>query len=252
MVTERHVVDHIDTNRQNNRPGNLRWVTRLENIVLNPITAKRIAERCGSVEAFLADPSKFHDRFPEPNLQWMGRVTEEEAKVCLVRLSAWATSDWHSSGSSLEQWIFNRNASRVLSGEEVQEGSELVSALTPNAVQRNWKTAAEFPCCPQGNMGDPMAAYAEKLMFGSVFCRNHIQLGVAVKTVLSSDGQSLYVIVESENGLKPWALAKLTYENGLYVHASLGTFFSREGTEKRLCGELGLEWSGQDSIDDYC
>jgi hypothetical protein len=38
-----HVVDHIDTNKQNNRQENLRWVTRLENILLNPITAKRIA-----------------------------------------------------------------------------------------------------------------------------------------------------------------------------------------------------------------
>ena len=37
-----HVVDHIDTNRQNNRPENLRWVTRLENIVLNEITRKKL------------------------------------------------------------------------------------------------------------------------------------------------------------------------------------------------------------------
>ncbi len=51
--TKEHVVDHIDTNKQNNRPDNIRWVTRLENILLNPITAKRIEIVCGSVEAFL-------------------------------------------------------------------------------------------------------------------------------------------------------------------------------------------------------
>jgi len=34
--TPEHVVDHIDTNRQNNRPENLRWLTRLENALLNP------------------------------------------------------------------------------------------------------------------------------------------------------------------------------------------------------------------------
>lgn len=72
--TKEHVVDHIDTNKQNNRPGNLRWVTRLENILLNPITARRIELICGSVEAFLEDPSKFRDKFPDPNNKWMCAV----------------------------------------------------------------------------------------------------------------------------------------------------------------------------------
>lgn len=54
--TPEHIVDHIDTNRQNNRPENLRWLTRLENALLNPITRKKIELICGSVEAFLANP----------------------------------------------------------------------------------------------------------------------------------------------------------------------------------------------------
>ena len=36
--TKIYVVDHIDTNRRNNRMENLRWLTRLENVLLNPIS----------------------------------------------------------------------------------------------------------------------------------------------------------------------------------------------------------------------
>ena len=46
------VVDHIDTNRCNNRPENLRWLTRLENVLNNPYTRSRIAFLCDSIEAF--------------------------------------------------------------------------------------------------------------------------------------------------------------------------------------------------------
>ena len=50
--SDQHVVDHIDTNRQNNRPENLRWLTKLENILANEITLKKVEMICGSVEAF--------------------------------------------------------------------------------------------------------------------------------------------------------------------------------------------------------
>lgn len=106
--TKEHVVDHIDTNKQNNRPENLRWVTRLENILLNPITTKRIELVCGSVEAFLAEPSKFRDLFPEPNYQWMCTVSKEEAQTSLKRLTDWASSDKSFSGGTLDKWIYYR------------------------------------------------------------------------------------------------------------------------------------------------
>ena len=50
--TSQHVVDHIDTNRSNNRPDNLRWLTKLENALNNSITRARIENICGSIEAF--------------------------------------------------------------------------------------------------------------------------------------------------------------------------------------------------------
>jgi len=51
--SENHVIDHIDTNRENNRPENLRWVTRAENLFNNPITRERIESIWGSVESML-------------------------------------------------------------------------------------------------------------------------------------------------------------------------------------------------------
>ena len=52
-VGDRNVADHIDINRCNNRPDNLRWVTKLENTLNNPITRAKLELICGSIEAFL-------------------------------------------------------------------------------------------------------------------------------------------------------------------------------------------------------
>ena len=56
--SSQHVVDHIDTNRRNNLAENLRWVTRLDNILSNPATHKRIVSAYASVEKFFENPQK--------------------------------------------------------------------------------------------------------------------------------------------------------------------------------------------------
>jgi hypothetical protein len=253
--TKEHVVDHIDTNRQNNRPDNLRWVTKFENAMLNPITAKRIALVCGSVEAFLADPSKFRDKFPEPNVRWMCTVGKKEAQISLERMLDWAKSDKLPSGGTLDDWIFERDNMQRRQGETNPEVPDEIKAKTSNAVQRNWLTPSEFPCCPKENTEDAIAAYAENLVIGSVFCRNDIYSSVVLQSAISDDQQLLYVLTESsegENAIKPWALAKITFENAFFVHTNLQSFFSKEGAEKQFCLAQGLEWNGGDSIDDYC
>ena len=105
--TKEHVVDHIDTNRRNNRVENLRWVTRLENILDNSITRKRIILRCGSIEAFLANPSMLRENELPPDLRWMRTVTNAEAQVSKKRLLEWAESDKEPSGGSLGAWVFD-------------------------------------------------------------------------------------------------------------------------------------------------
>lgn len=253
--TKEHVVDHIDTNRQNNRPDNLRWVTRLENILLNPITARRIEIICGSVEAFLADPSKFRDKFPDPNYDWMCAVSIEEAQASKERLLAWAKSDKPLQGGSLGEWIYNRSISSPLT-EYVEEELEFINSLTQNAVQkiRNWKTPSEFPCCPKKNINNSVAEYVANLNVGYVFSRNQYTNSIIERFAVSKDEDTLWIMCKSseDNPIKPYSLAEITYQNDVFVHNSLGAFFEKDGAEKQFTLVQGLEWTGNDTIDDYC
>ena len=106
--SSQHVVDHIDTNRRNNRPENLRWITKLENILLNPITVRKIEFICGSIEEFLNDPSKLRQNYIDKDFEWMRAVTKEEAAACLERMLGWAKNDTPSYGGSLGEWIYRR------------------------------------------------------------------------------------------------------------------------------------------------
>jgi len=253
--TKEHVVDHIDTNKQNNRPENLRWVTRLENIILNPITARRIELVCGSVEAFLADPSKFRDKFQEPNYEWMCAVSREEAQASKERLLAWAESDKPLQGGSLGEWTFNRSVPNQFN-EYIEAELELINSLTPNAVQkaRNWKTPSEFPCCPQENTHNPIADYSANLNIGNVFSRNQYTSSIIERFAISKNEKTLWIMCKSgdENPIKPYSLAEITYQNNVFVHDSLGTFFEKDGAEKQFTLAQGFEWTGVDTIDDYC
>jgi len=242
--TKEHVVDHIDTNKQNNRPENLRWVTRLENVLLNPITAKRIAYVCGSVENFLANPEKYRDQFPEPNLSWMKTVSAEEAKISLERMLAWSISDRKSTGLSLDKWIFNRKIDQASPHTQ----PNYILSKTSNAAQRiitPFDKPNEYPSTPQEFEGNPLTAYYESLKKGAPFFRNHNGEYIIVKSGFSKDRHTLYVLTkaayvyrEREGGEwmpvpiaeltervsdkdLPHSLAKITYEDGLFVHGKV-------------------------------
>jgi hypothetical protein len=252
--TTQHIVDHIDTNRQNNRPENLRWLTKLENILDNPITVKRIIFRCGSIEAFLEDPSILRNHINEdPNFEWMKTVTPEEAQISWERLSNWAKKENDNTSSkddSLGEWIYkdSRNYPSFL------EDSQLVPAETPNAVQKNWKTPCEFPSCPQESTDIPINTYATNLKIGEIFSRNKYSHSIISDFALSKDKTSLLVMckISKDNAIKPWSLAQVTYENDLFVHTNLGSFFKKIGAEKQFTLAQGFEWTGRNSIDDYC
>lgn len=318
--TKEHVVDHIDTNKRNNRPKNLRWVTKLENILLNPITAKRIEIICGSVEAFLEDPSKFRNKFPEPNYKWMCTVSIEEAKVSKEKLLAWANSDKTLQGGSLGDWIYNRSdygrSIRATQNDDLLKKSlnskvnqtkqsskiedkfsefslgsnnklnktnitdsdiepvfyqnnhlNLTNAydenetlykksLTANAFQnsQNWKTLSEFPCCPVENYENPIITYSYNLKIGAIFSKNQYTSIIIESFAVSENDQTLWVLGKSNerNAIKPYTLAEVNFEDNVFFHDNLGSFFEKIGAEKQFALLQGLEWTGGDSFDEYC
>lgn len=313
--TDNYVVDHIDTNRRNNRPNNLRWVTRLENVLNNPITRARIENVCGSVEAFLANPSilRGHEHI-DPNFGWMRAVSKEEAQLSLERLTKWAKEHPKSQGGKIGEWVFqdhkestvinahnnlefvapksdeianethsklsldldlmakwineekyqnhqasfapntqNNNSELITSehNEDSNEDTNETQALTPNAIQIDWRIPSEFPCCPQFVSENPLDDYKSNLKIGAVFCKNDTYKSYVKDFAIAEDGKCLLIVCRTE-WIKKWALTKITYKDGVFIHQNWGTFFRKDGVDKYFTIEQGKEWTGGDVFDDFC
>lgn len=140
----------------------------------------------------------------------------------------WAAGDKQPLGGSLGEWIFNRTTIQANTIETIPEELDTIPSLTLGAAQRNWRTPTEFPCTPQASGDSSLVAYAENIKAGEVFCRNEYSTSLVISSGFSEDKQSLYVMTESpkeEEAIKPYALTKVSYENGVFVHYGR-TFFS--------------------------
>lgn len=238
----KHIVDHIDTNRRNNRAENVRWITRLDNVLLNPITRKRIEVAYGSPDEFFKNPGA--PRKLEPNFDWMRTVSKEEAEESRKRLLQWAGSDQLPKGGQLGDWVYG---ARQTDGPVLEVIPDKQS-LTPMAIQRHWKTPSEFPICPDSIGSDPLSEYAARLKFGTVFTRNAFG---AASTVVAKQGDALLTVLcrLPENSVKAWALTKVTVENEKFVHEAMGTYFTLQGALKAHCKLIDVSF--EESIDDY-
>jgi hypothetical protein len=171
--SEQHIVDHIDTNRRNNRAENLRWITRLDNVLLNPITRRKVIIGYGSIEQFLKDPRAPIKPKAIKNFEWMRTVSKEEAQKSYDRFIRWAESDKEPKGGVLGEWVYGGR------DEPVVEETPDIQSPTPNAIQRNWRAPSEFLMCPDKIS---LTEYAERLKFGTVFARNQFSQSLTVIT----------------------------------------------------------------------
>ncbi len=248
-----HVVDHIDTNRRNNRPENLRWVTRLENILLNPITSRRITDAYGSIEAFLANPTKPSHGPLESNYDWMRTVSPHEAQSSLERMLVWARRDERYPGEALGRWVQRRGSvsEELRLAKEKESGTK--PSLTEGAAQRKWQVPTEFSRCPEPGSQFDLQTYAEALSPGDVFSRNQFGDVLVFAKGWTPDGSGLLIMSQMpESAQKHWALAQVTLEDGVFVHENCGSFFMEDGAQKCFTLAQGLEWAGGETFDDYC
>lgn len=232
-----HVVDHIDTNKKNNRPENLRWVTKLENILLNPISLYKIVLKYGSIDNFFKNPSKPLNGELEQNFGWMRSVSKEESNNARENLIKWALAGKTPNRGLLGEWIFEKkniqinpyipleNPKSNLSNTEKfklveltlddiyqdsNSSSNYIHSKTPNAAQTLRfidEKPNEYPCTPEIIEGEPLNNYYNNLKTGSPFFKNHNGEYVVVKSKFSNDKRSIlvmskadYIYVEQEDG----------------------------------------------------
>lgn len=236
--TPEHVVDHIDTNRQNNRPENLRWLTKLENILNNEVTRKKVEMICGSIEAFLENPDLLYGHETlDKNFSWMRRVTKEEAKNCLDNWNNWAktakpTLEKKEKASKVDDWIFSNpfmdkvpnksggytemqrpsiiipepevasappvNEEKEFDPDEITE-ADYIKSKTPSALQApGWWTPTEFPCCPKDVVHNGLKEYEENLKPDLMFSSNQNEKYYVKDRAIDPKRNMLFVLAKND------------------------------------------------------
>lgn len=267
--SEGMVVDHKDTNRCNNRAENLHWVTKLENVLNNPITRRRIINICGSIAAFLDNPALLRESTADHNFTWMRTVSEEEAAKCKSNLERWSNEDADfvstSQGKGIGEWIYkdfpsvnichdwSHLSTQMPSAYEEEEERALpllVESLTSNAMQEDWRTPTEFPLCPTDILS--LETYYSSLEKGKVFSSNTYGTNSIMEFAISDDRKRLCVATHNPEGFKQWYITYVYILNDKYIHKNGGSFFEENGALKTITLFQGKEWTGGDCIDDYC
>lgn len=269
-----YVVDHIDANRCNNRAENLRWLTRLENVLLNEDTCRKITYLCGGdIMKFINNPSCLRKLAQDPDISWMRTVTAEEAKAAYARVQSMRIqqsrnihSEQHIENEDLKrkeqaeamEWYRTQNNWRFTAPKQpIYSTPDPVftkAAYPETALQKDWKTPTEFLCCPIESTETPLQDYFNNLAIGKPFSRNKYTEHNVLDFAFIDEGKALIIATKdtNPNAIKHFGLLKVYHSGIQFIHESISTYFEENGVRKYFNIEQGLEWNGPDSIDDYC
>ncbi|WP_458400781.1 HNH endonuclease signature motif containing protein [Mailhella sp.] len=229
-----YVVDHINTNRQDNNSINLRWVTRLENILLNEVTRKKIEQLTGlNIEDVLKNISILKNYTLPLNLSWMSTVSQEESIQSLEKWKAWARNPRPSANGAI-LWDKDIRKSR-----------------TWGAAQKNWFPAGVFYCCPRVHGASPLIAYSKNIHVGDLFFTN--EYGAEYRVIefsLTDEKNKLCLKCHTTKEAITLCLIEITYENNYFVH-SQNHYWTDLDLEKHYTLALGREWTGGDTFGDF-
>lgn len=248
------VVDHIDTNRSNNRFENLRWLTRLENALMNTVTFRRIEYLCGGdINRFIADPSCLRDLAgTNQDVMWMRTVSSEEARNAYARVMEWSKRPYSSAKAEtavnrIDDWIFSPYNGAIAKKQEPP--IKYFDSLTPTAKQIAWRTPTEFPLCPLDSGRLSLEEYVSNLDKGKIVTKNEYGCHFVDDYKLVND--RLAIRTHTADGIKPYSLITVTLDDGFFCHEGT-TFFNEDGSQKYFTLAIGEEWTGGDVFDDYC
>lgn len=218
-VGDKNIADHIDTNIWNNRPKNLRWVTRMENITSNPITMAKIEARFGSFEAFqeyIAQKSK--QKKEKADVSSMRPVTREEGEAYLENRLEWAekpkeeripigfgAGEWMFHRKPKEEFVFKNWISQVLDKTE-----ECTFPLAPRATKEG---------------EDVIQKYVEALVPGKTFLISRNYETVVRDVVFFEKENKLRVLSERLQAKRaPFYIFEIWPEDMYLYHRIVGTY----------------------------
>lgn len=198
----------------------------------------------------------------------MRTVSAEEAKASYERLKLWAetpSAPTNTSNGTMGEWVyaptkrhehiepFSKYSSVPSSQSEFSaveyKQDILTESLSPTAMQKYWRTPTEFPLCPIRWDEEPLETYSKMLKKGAIVTKNEYSTHYIDDFALKGD--SLLIRTHADDGIKKFSLITVSFEGDKYIHEGQ-TFFEEQGARKAFTLAQGLEWDGEDGIDDYC